>query len=122
MPIYEFACPHCKKIYSFLSRRVNPEHSPTCPKCGRKNLSKQVSAFAAPRGAKEPSAANDEGGGPPGPDMDDPRVMRAMAEVERDLDHLDENNPRHMAHPDAQDEGNHAGRHSQGNGYRDQAP
>ena len=37
-------------------------------------------------------------GGPPGPDMDDPRVMRAMSEMERDMEHLDENNPKHMAH------------------------
>jgi hypothetical protein len=34
----------------------------------------------------------------PAPDMDDPRVARAMQELERDMDHLDENNPRHMAH------------------------
>ena len=33
-----------------------------------------------------------------GPDMDDPRVARAMAEMERDMEHLDENNPKHMAH------------------------
>jgi hypothetical protein len=32
------------------------------------------------------------------PDMDDPRVMRAMGELERDMEHLDENNPKHMAH------------------------
>jgi len=32
------------------------------------------------------------------PDMDDPRVMRAMNELERDMEHLDENNPKHMAH------------------------
>jgi hypothetical protein len=31
------------------------------------------------------------------PDLDDPRVERAMAELERDLAHLDENNPKHMA-------------------------
>ena len=32
------------------------------------------------------------------PDMDDPRVERAMMEMERDMEHLDENNPKHMAH------------------------
>ena len=36
--------------------------------------------------------------GMPEPDFDDPRVARAMAEMERDMPHLDENNPRHMAH------------------------
>ena len=34
MPIYEFACPRCRRIFSFLSRRVNPSHTPACPKCG----------------------------------------------------------------------------------------
>ncbi len=35
---------------------------------------------------------------PPMPDLDDPRVERAMVEMERDMEHLDENNPKHMAH------------------------
>jgi hypothetical protein len=30
--------------------------------------------------------------------LDDPRVMRAMSELERDMEHMDENNPKHMAH------------------------
>ena len=38
------------------------------------------------------------------PDFDYLCVARAMAEMERDMEHLDENNPRHMAH-DAQNEG-----------------
>jgi hypothetical protein len=60
---------------------------------------KEMSRFAAPRGAKEPVASKEpEGGGEPTPDFDDPRVERAMNELERDMDHLDENNPRHMAH------------------------
>ncbi len=69
MPIYEFACPKC------------------------------MSGFAMPRGLGEaaPSggAEGDEG---PMPNMDDPRVMRAMNEMERDMANLDENNPKHMAH------------------------
>jgi putative FmdB family regulatory protein len=99
MPIYEFACPKCRKIFNFLSRKVAPGHAPSCPKCGRRKLTRLVSAFAHPRGLKEPSAAaGDAGpGGPPMPDPDDPRMMRAMAEMERDMEHLDENNPRHMA-------------------------
>lgn len=53
-----------------------------------------------PRGAKESSSVTDENGegGEPMPDMDDPRVMRAMSEMERDMAHMDENNPKHMAH------------------------
>lgn len=98
MPIYEFACPKCRVIFSFLSKRLTPDRLPTCPRCGNKNMAKQMSRFAAPRGAKEP--APDAGGEDrePMPDMDDPRVMRAMGELERDMDHMDENNPKHMAH------------------------
>ena len=99
MPIYEFACPKCRVIFNFLSKRLNPERPPACPKCGNKKMVKQMSRFAAPRGAKEPAAQTDEGGEhEPMPDMEDPRVMRAMSELERDMEHLDENNPKHMAH------------------------
>jgi hypothetical protein len=59
---------------------------------------KQITAFAMPRGVKEPSAAPDGGQDEGMPNMEDPRVARAMAEMERDMEHLDENNPRHMAH------------------------
>lgn len=98
MPIYEFACPKCRRIFNFLSRRISPDRLPVCPKCGHKKLSKQVSNFAMLKGAAEPAAkAGDETGDPPMPDFDDPRVERAMMEMERDMEHMDENNPRHMA-------------------------
>lgn len=99
MPIYEFACPKCRVIFNFLSKRINPDKPPTCPKCGGKKMVKQVSRFAMTKGVAEPAAKTDaEPEGPPMPDMDDPRVMRAMSELERDMEHLDENNPKHMAH------------------------
>src|SRR5437868_15457029 len=99
MPIYEFACPKCRVVFNFLSKRLNPDRSPTCPKCGNKKMAKQMSSFAMPRGQKE-SGAETEGEGAEAAmaDMDDPRVMRAMSELERDMEHLDENNPKHMAH------------------------
>lgn len=99
MPIYEYACPKCRVVFNFLSKRVNPDHLPTCPKCGNKKMVKQMSRFAMSRKVKEPVAkGDDDDGGEPMPDMDDPRVMRAMSELERDMEHLDENNPKHMAH------------------------
>jgi len=62
-------------------------------------MAKQMSRFAMTKGLKEPAAkgdadACDEG---PMPDFDDPRMMRAMSELERDMEHMDENNPKHMA-------------------------
>lgn len=101
MPIYEFACPKCRKIFSFLSKRVQPDHSPNCPKCGNTNLSKQVSRFAMTKGLKEAPAggpAGEDPNEPPMPDFDDPRVERVMNELERDMAYMDENNPKHMAH------------------------
>src|SRR2546421_3916411 len=99
MPIYEYACPKCRVIFSFLSKRLNPERLPVCPRCGNKKMSKQVSRFAMSRGLKEPAAkAEGADSGEPTPDFDDPRLERAMNELERDMEHLDENNPKHMAH------------------------
>lgn len=99
MPIYEFGCPKCRVVFNFLSKRVKPEGLPRCPKCGNKKMVKQMSQFAMTRGLKEPAfgtAAGESDG--PMPDMDDPRVMQAMSEIERDMEHLDESNPRHLAH------------------------
>ncbi len=99
MPIYEYACPKCRVIFNFLSKRLNPDRSPVCPKCGHKKLLKQMSRFATSRGLKEPAAKSEaDEGKPPMPDFEDPRMERAMMEMERDMEHLDENNPKHMAH------------------------
>jgi len=98
MPIYEFACPKCRKIFNFLSKKPRQDRAPVCPKCGNRKMTKQISPFAMPRGVKEPSAAANAPGPGAMPDMDDPRLMRAMSEMERDMEHLDENNPKHMAH------------------------
>jgi hypothetical protein len=34
MLIYEFACPKCRKIYGFLSKRLNSGRPPACPSMG----------------------------------------------------------------------------------------
>jgi len=99
MPIYEFACPQCRVIFNFFSKRVNPDRLPTCPKCGSRRMTKQMSRFATVKGLKEPAAkGGDDLEDGPTPDFDDPRVARAMGELERDMEHMDENNPKHMAH------------------------
>jgi putative FmdB family regulatory protein len=97
MPIYEFACPKCRKIFSFLSKRLAPKRPPACPKCGGRKMSKRPSRFAAVRGLKEPAAGGAPDAAGPTPDFDDPRVERAMMEMAREAEHMDENNPRDMA-------------------------
>ena len=92
MPIYEYACPDCRRIFSFLAKRLKPKRKPVCPKCGNQKLEKEVSRFSALRGSAEP------GSGADGPDLDSPKMERLMREMERDMGNLDENNPKHMAH------------------------
>ena len=46
MPIYEFACQDCKKIFSFLVGVGSDSEEPACPRCGGANLSKLISRIA----------------------------------------------------------------------------
>jgi putative FmdB family regulatory protein len=104
MPIYEYLCPNCNRVYSFLAQSVTVTKEPTCPKCGATNLRKMVSRFAFVRsggGAKETADAEGgppRGGGLPGePDpYDDPRVEREMMRLLGDAENLDENDPRQL--------------------------
>ena len=96
MPIFEYACPICRRIFQFLSKRLKPTRKPVCPQCGNRRLTKEISQFAALQGAAEPEAVGDASDGMP--DFNDPRMQHVMREMERDMAHLDENNPKHMAH------------------------
>ena len=90
MPIYEFLCAECNRIYSFHSFRVNPDKVPSCPKCGAEDLSRVPSRFGVAAGSK--SAADGGGDG-----LDDPRLEREMMKLAADLEGMDENDPRQMA-------------------------
>jgi len=93
MPIYEFLCPHCNVIYSFLSRRIDTKKVPRCPKCGAEDLRRVPSRFGV--GSSRPKATTGAG---EGPDLDDPRVEREMMRFAAEMESMDENDPRQMAH------------------------
>ncbi len=93
MPIYEFYCRHCHRVMSFLSRAVNTEKAPACPRCGRADLTRRVSAFAISKGRKEEPGPEK----PPGPDIDEARLEKAMEALAGDMDSIDENDPRQGA-------------------------
>jgi putative FmdB family regulatory protein len=93
MPIYEFYCHHCHRVMSFLSRAINTEKTPACPHCGRADLARRVSAFAISKGRKEEPKPE----APPGPDVDEARLEKAMESLAGDLDSLDENDPKQGA-------------------------
>jgi putative FmdB family regulatory protein len=91
MPVYEYYCADCHTIYQFLSKRIRTDARPACPRCGRADLRRQVSPFAAPRGSRGGSEGGAAG------DLDESRLERAMASMESEMAGLDENDPRQMA-------------------------
>lgn len=46
MPIYEYRCLGCKRVFSFLVGVVADSGDPVCPKCGGKDLRKLISRVA----------------------------------------------------------------------------
>ena len=95
MPMYEFFCSDCNTIFTFLSKTINTEKTPSCPKCKRSELSRMISQFAVTGMAKEADAD----AGNPGPDLpiDESRMERAMETLAAEAEHIDENNPRQAA-------------------------
>lgn len=87
MPIYEYYSPDTHKIYSFFARSLAcAEKIPRCPDRPDARMERVVSRFAVTGRAKENSDT------PCGDDLD-PRMERVMAEMERDMAGMDENNP-----------------------------
>lgn len=88
MPIYEFYCPDNHKIYSFLARSLAYQgKTPRCPDNRSYRLEKRISRFAFLRGVKEETADDPFAG------MDDSKMEALMADMEKDMAGMDENNP-----------------------------
>ncbi|MCS7182527.1 MAG: hypothetical protein NZ869_05395 [Thermoanaerobaculum sp.] len=103
MPIFEYLCSQCNRIYSFLSLSPAPKGNPQCPRCGNQELRRVPSAFAVKRAGKTAGKQRDHGateaevpaglereleqlmGGLDEKEMEDPRtmgrVMRRLAEA-----------------------------------------
>lgn len=89
MPIYEFFSPQANKIYSFYARSLAMSgKTPRCPDNPKYKMERMVSSFSVTGRAKEEKGGDDPMGG-----MDDPRMERAMAEMEREFAGMDESNP-----------------------------
>ena len=92
MPIYEFLCRACNRIFSFHSFKVTTEKVPTCPKCGATDLHRVPSRFGVASTSKAAADGDDDGDG-----LDDPRIEREMMRFASELENMDENDPRAMA-------------------------
>lgn len=98
MPILEFLCPKCNRIYDFFAQGDYESKRPVCPRCGHAELRRQISRFAVIRGGKNPHDA--QGGKLDGEDDGDPladprmeaELMRLMAESEA----MDDRDPKQL--------------------------
>lgn len=91
MPIYEFFCDDCNTVFNFFSSRPNTEKRPNCPKCGKADLQKLMSAFATIGKAKESDGDDPLAG------LDEAKMEQAMAGLMREAEHLNQDDPRQMA-------------------------
>ncbi len=94
MPIYEYLCPACNRIYSFLVRNINTSNQATCPKCGSEDMKKRMSSFAFTGSTHK---ATESAGGGLSEDGDlDPRAEREMMKLMSQAENIDENDPRQL--------------------------
>ncbi|HEY5768813.1 MAG TPA: hypothetical protein VIS71_03115 [Terrimicrobium sp.] len=88
MPIYEFYSPDTHRIYSFFARSLDQGRlTPRCPDNSQARMERMISRFAVTGRAKEKSDASAEAEGL------DPRMERAMAEMESEMSTMNEENP-----------------------------
>ncbi len=90
MPIYEFYCEKCNAVFDFLSSRINTTTKPDCPRCGKKEIIRQVSTFATIGRAAE--ASDDMMAG-----MDEKRMEEAFGSLMQEAEGMNEEDPRQMA-------------------------
>lgn len=98
MPIYEYRCPACNRVFSFMAKSVTVDREPTCPKCGGTDMEKMISrfAFVRSRGTADPAGGAQPGSPESADRLDDPRIEREMMRLLSDAEHMDENDPRQL--------------------------
>ncbi len=90
MPIYEFYCDACNTIFNFFSRTINTTKKPNCPKCNKKNLSRQMSSFAFTGRATEDGDMDNL-------PFDESKMEQAMHMLAGEAERIDEDDPRQAA-------------------------
>jgi len=100
MPVYEFYCPDCNTIFSFLSRGVNTGKIPPCPGNTSHRLDKKVSMFAALSGMKTKGSDDTgvaDGGGMDDLPIDEAKMGKAVEALAGEADGMSEEDPRAAA-------------------------
>ena len=77
MPIYEYLCRRCNRIFQFLVRVPSESKRPACPKCGEtEGMERMMSSFSVK--TSSPSLEDMDEGDLAGLDSEDPREMARM--------------------------------------------
>jgi len=77
-------------IFNFFSATVNTDKRPTCPRCKKTKLARQMSLFSSPKGLSEEDDM-------PMPDLDESKMTQAMNMLAQEAEGLNENDPRQAA-------------------------
>lgn len=100
MPIYEYYCPDNNRIYQFFAKTVaQGQQTPKCPDNPAFRMKKVMSSFAITGGGKpegERAPADGESGPSGGVDAEDPKMEAAFDQLEREMESVDENDPKAM--------------------------
>lgn len=96
MPIFEYLCRHCNRIYSFLSLSPNPSRQPVCPRCSATDLARTPSTFAVAASRKS-EVEKPSGGGSGGDDAAMSAMEREAMSMMEGLDEKEAEDPRVMA-------------------------
>ncbi len=98
MPIFEYLCSTCNRIYSFLSLSAQPAREPVCPRCSSTGLKRVPSTFAVSRKRDAtPARANRHPGGSEADDAAMARLEHEVMQMASQLDEKDAEDPRVMA-------------------------
>jgi len=92
MPIYEFYCRNCNTIYNFFSKSVNTSKVPSCPKCKKVKLTRQMSVFAVMTGSGKDNATDDPLSG-----FDEGKMEKAMMQFATQAEKMKDDDPRAAA-------------------------
>ena len=95
MPIYEFYCPDCHTVFSFFSSRIDTAARPACPQCGKPELARKPSRFAALSAAKSGGAGgagSDAEGDAEDPlaGLDEDRMAGVMESLAAEMEGMDD--------------------------------
>ena len=90
MPIYEFYCDSCNVVFNFLSSSVNTSTKPDCPRCGKKEISRQISIFSTIG-----KASDEQGDMMAG--MDESKTEEVFGSLMQEAEGMNEEDPKQMA-------------------------